>query len=94
MENIILYNTEDGKASVKLYAKNNTVWLSQAQMTIFALSYLKYTILQTYLRAILFSFRKDRAGIGCQFLCSNKDVHFAQIVDYVFSSVKEYLRKR
>ena len=32
MENIILYNTEDGKASVKLYAKNNTVWLSQAQM--------------------------------------------------------------
>ncbi len=32
MENIILYNTEDGKVSVKLYAKNNTVWLSQAQM--------------------------------------------------------------
>ena len=32
MENIILYNTEDGKASVKLYTENNTVWLSQAQM--------------------------------------------------------------
>lgn len=32
MENIILYNTEDGKASVKLYAENNTVWLTQAQM--------------------------------------------------------------
>lgn len=32
MENIILYNTEDGKASVKLYAENSTVWLTQAQM--------------------------------------------------------------
>ena len=32
MENIILYNTEDGKASVKLFAENNTVWLTQAQM--------------------------------------------------------------
>ncbi len=32
MENIILYNTEDGKARVKLYAENNTVWLAQAQM--------------------------------------------------------------
>ena len=32
MDNIILYNTEDGKASVKLYAENNTVWLTQAQM--------------------------------------------------------------
>jgi len=32
MENIILYNTEDGKTSVKLYAENNTVWLTQAQM--------------------------------------------------------------
>ena len=32
MENIILYNTEDGKARVKLYAENNTVWLTQAQM--------------------------------------------------------------
>ena len=32
MENIILYNTEDGKAKVKLYAENNTVWLTQAQM--------------------------------------------------------------
>ncbi|MBO5636316.1 MAG: virulence RhuM family protein [Acidaminococcaceae bacterium] len=34
MENIILYNTEDGKASVKLYAENNTVWLTQAQMAL------------------------------------------------------------
>ena len=32
MENIILYNTEDGKASVKLYAENNTVWLTQAMI--------------------------------------------------------------
>ncbi|MDY6029859.1 MAG: virulence RhuM family protein [Acidaminococcaceae bacterium] len=32
MENIILYNTEDGKVSLKLYAENNTVWLTQAQM--------------------------------------------------------------
>jgi len=32
MENIILYNTEDGKVRVKLYAENNTVWLTQAQM--------------------------------------------------------------
>lgn len=32
MDNIILYNTEDGKASVKLYTENNTVWITQAQM--------------------------------------------------------------
>ena len=28
----ILYTTEDGKAAIKLYADNNTVWLNQAQM--------------------------------------------------------------
>ena len=31
-------------------------------------------------------------AIGCQFLCSNRDVHFSRIVDYLFSSVKEYLK--
>lgn len=28
----ILYTTEDGKAAIKLYADNNTIWLNQAQM--------------------------------------------------------------
>lgn len=28
----ILYTTEDGKAAIKLYAENNTIWLNQAQM--------------------------------------------------------------
>jgi len=32
MDNIIIYNTDDGKASVKLYANDGTVWLSQAQI--------------------------------------------------------------
>lgn len=32
MDNIIIYNTEDGQASVKLYASDGTVWLTQAQM--------------------------------------------------------------
>lgn len=32
MDNFILYNTEDGKAAIKLYAENNTVWLTQAQI--------------------------------------------------------------
>lgn len=32
MEKFILYNTSDGKASIKLYANNNTVWLTQAQI--------------------------------------------------------------
>lgn len=32
MEKFILYNTTDGKASIKLYAENNTVWLTQAQI--------------------------------------------------------------
>ncbi|MCQ2381499.1 MAG: virulence RhuM family protein [Acidaminococcaceae bacterium] len=34
MENnqFILYTTEDGKAAIKLYADNNTIWLNQAQM--------------------------------------------------------------
>ena len=32
MDKFILYNTSDGKASIKLYAENNTVWLSQAQI--------------------------------------------------------------
>jgi len=31
-DNFILYTTEDGKAAIKLYADNNTVWLNQAQM--------------------------------------------------------------
>ena len=32
MDQFILYNTVDGKASIKLYAENNTVWLTQAQI--------------------------------------------------------------
>lgn len=32
MDNIIIYNTDDGKASVKLYANDGTVWMPQAQM--------------------------------------------------------------
>lgn len=32
MENIIIYNTKDGKAAIKLYADNGTVWLNQAQI--------------------------------------------------------------
>lgn len=32
MDNIIIYNTEDGKSSVKLYAKDGTVWLPQSQI--------------------------------------------------------------
>lgn len=32
MDNIIIYNTDDGAASVKLYANDGTVWMTQAQM--------------------------------------------------------------
>ena len=32
MDNFILYNTDDGKAAVKLYTADNTVWLTQAQI--------------------------------------------------------------
>ncbi len=32
MADIIIYNTNDGKAAIKLYADNGTVWLTQAQI--------------------------------------------------------------
>lgn len=32
MDNIIIYNTEDGQSNVRLYAKDGTVWMTQAQM--------------------------------------------------------------
>lgn len=32
MENIILYTTTDGKANIKLYADDGTVWLTQSQI--------------------------------------------------------------
>lgn len=32
MADIIIYNTADGKAEIKLYADNGTVWLTQAQI--------------------------------------------------------------
>lgn len=32
MDSIIIYNTDDGAASVKLYANDGTVWMTQAQM--------------------------------------------------------------
>lgn len=32
MDNLIIYNTDDGKTSVKLYANDGTVWMTQAQM--------------------------------------------------------------
>lgn len=31
-QNIIIYNTTDGKASVRLYAKDGTVWMNQNQL--------------------------------------------------------------
>jgi len=31
--NIIIYNTADGKASVSLYARDGTVWMSQKQIS-------------------------------------------------------------
>ncbi len=31
-QNIIIYNTPDGKASVALYAKDGTVWMNQGQI--------------------------------------------------------------
>lgn len=32
MDNIIIYNTDDGNANVKLYAYDGTVWMTQAQI--------------------------------------------------------------
>lgn len=32
MDNIIIYNTDDGKTNVRLYANDGTVWMTQAQM--------------------------------------------------------------
>ena len=32
MDNIIIYNTDDGAASVKLYADDGTVWLARAEI--------------------------------------------------------------
>ena len=31
-QNIIIYNTKDGKASVSLYAKDGMVWMNQNQL--------------------------------------------------------------
>jgi len=31
-ENIIIYNTSDGKVSVALYAKDGNVWMNQSQL--------------------------------------------------------------
>ena len=31
-QNIIIYNTADGKASVDLYAKDGDIWMSQNQL--------------------------------------------------------------
>ena len=31
-QNLIIYNTEDGKASVALYAKDGDVWMNQQQL--------------------------------------------------------------
>ncbi len=31
-QNIIIYNTSDGKASVSLYAKDGMVWMNQNQL--------------------------------------------------------------
>jgi Virulence protein len=32
MQNLIIYNTADGKASVKLYAQDGRVWMNQNQL--------------------------------------------------------------
>ena len=32
MDKFIIYNTDDGNASVRLYANDGTVWMTQAQI--------------------------------------------------------------
>ena len=32
MDDLIIYNTDDGQANVSLFAKDGTVWCTQAQM--------------------------------------------------------------
>lgn len=32
MDNIIIYNTDDGKTNVRLYATDGTVWMTQTQI--------------------------------------------------------------
>ena len=32
MQDIIIYNTADGKASVSLYAKDGNIWMNQNQL--------------------------------------------------------------
>ena len=44
-QNIIIYRTADGRASVALYAKDGKVWLNQQQMAeLFATSKQRYII--------------------------------------------------
>jgi len=33
LDNIIIYNTDDGQVRVKLYANDGTVWLTQSQIS-------------------------------------------------------------
>ena len=35
-QEIIIYNTEDGKASVALFAREGDIWMNQIQLQIFS----------------------------------------------------------
>ena len=70
-QNIIIYRTTDGKASVALYAKDGKVWLNQQQMAeLFATS--KQTISHHVIN-ILMERELEESAVVKQYLTTASD---------------------
>jgi len=70
-QNIIIYNTADGKASVSLYAKDGIIWMNQNQISeLFATSIPNISI---HISNILNDRELDKISVIKDYLTTAKD---------------------
>ena len=71
---IIIYNTEDGKASVSLYAKDGSVWMNQNQLAeLFATSKPNISM---HISNILNERELEEVSVVKEYLTTEEDLKF------------------
>jgi len=86
-QNIIIYNTSDGKASVALFAKDGNVWMNQSQLAeLFDTS--KQNISQ-HVNNILKDNELDKNSVVKNYLTT----HLIKVIAYINNQKEHHKRK-
>ena len=85
-QNIIIYRTADGKASVALYAKDGKIWLNQQQMAeLFATS---KQLVSHHIANILKEKELNKSSVVKQYLTTVADIraHYFELQRRLYST--------